>query len=331
MQYLDILLWYLWVQAFALGGSLLARTWLRRLPDRGYGVGKAAGVLFGAFFYWAVVTLGWSTNTTGAAAFGLAALWAAAFAARRALGAERAEQPIVRTPILLVEAVFLAVFAAWVWVRSYTPEIPESGGEKFMESMMINGIVRAPTFPPNDPWLTGLPISYYYFGYVMFAQLIKLSGVPASVAFNLGGATIPALAAAGAGSLGFNLWATRRPTQKLGAIATAVVAALMLTTAGNLGGLLGVLRCTNTLPTSTFAWLDVRDIAKRTEACNGIAPSGWFPWWWDWSRVVKDYSVTGEEQEIITEAPIFSMTLGDNHPHTLALPFLMLAFGVALA
>jgi YYY domain-containing protein len=324
----ELLLWYVWVQAFALGGAWLARAWLRRLPDRGYGIGKAAGVLFGAFFYWAIVALGWAPNGAGAAAFGLAALWAAAFAANRAVRDTRATP---RAAIVLAEAVFLVFFLGWSYVRSYTPEIIESGGEKFMESMMINAILRAPTFPPNDPWLTGLPISYYYFGYLMFAQLSKLSGVAASIAFNLGGATIPALAATGAASLGFNLWMIHRPSRSLAAAAVGVVAALTLTTAGNLGGLMGALRCTNSLPTAAFAWLDVRDIAQRTEACDGIAPSGWFPWWWDWSRVVKDYSVTGDEQEIITEAPIFSFTLGDNHPHTLALPFLMLAFGAALS
>ena len=45
MQYRDLFLWYFWVQAFALGGSFLAQSWLRRLPDHGYGLGKAAQVI----------------------------------------------------------------------------------------------------------------------------------------------------------------------------------------------------------------------------------------------------------------------------------------------
>ena len=334
MEYDALLRWYLCTQAFALGGSFLAHSWLRRLPDRGYGIGKAAGVLFGAFFYWAIVTLGWSANTTGAAAFGLATLWAAAFAAHRATrSSERAAISLrsLLPAIVMAEMIFLIGYVGWAYVRSWTPEVLESGGEKFMEMMMINGVLRSPSFPPNDAWLSGSPISYYYFGYIMFAQLIRLSGVAASIGFNLGGATIPALAGAGAASLGYNLWRTWRPSQRTTALITGVLAALMLTTAGNLGGLFGVLRCTNTLPTTTFAFLDVRDIAKRTETCNGAAPSGWFPWWWDWSRVVKDHGVDGSEQEIITEAPIFSFVLGDNPPHTLALPFLMLVFGIALS
>lgn len=335
MQYGDILLWYLWVQAFALGGSFLTHSWLRRLPDRGYGLGKAAGVLFGAFFYWALVTLGWAANTTGAAAFGLAALWVAGLAARRAVGGSAIERaPHVRSllpAIIAAEVAFAATFAAWTYVRAWTPEILESGGEKFMEIMMINAVLRSPTFPPNDAWLSGLPISYYYFGYIMFAQQIKLSGVASSIAFNLGGAMIPALAAAGATSLGYNLWATRRPSQRAAAVAAGVLTALMATASGNMGGVAGVLRCTGALPDAAWQFFDVREIATRKEQCSDIAPSGWFPWWWDWSRVVKDVSVTGDEQEIISESPAFSLMLGDNHPHTLALPFLMLALGVALS
>ena len=49
----------------------------------------------------------------------------------------------------------------------------------------INGILRSPSFPPLDPWLSGFAISYYYFGYVMSAMLIRLSGVSAAIGYNL--------------------------------------------------------------------------------------------------------------------------------------------------
>jgi uncharacterized membrane protein len=35
------------------------------------------------------------------------------------------------------------------------------------------------------PWLSGYSISYYYFGYVMVAMLIRLTGVEPGVGFNL--------------------------------------------------------------------------------------------------------------------------------------------------
>ncbi len=371
MQFTELFLWYIWMQAYGFGGSLIARAWLRSLPDRGYGVGKAAGLVFGAFVYWISVTLGWASNTAGAALLGLAVVWALGIAAN---GGRRAEgnlpssivglvtAGIRRLPsvVIVTEALLLVAFVGWAYVRAFTPEITDSGGEKFMESMMINAIVRAPTFPPNDAWLTGLPISYYYFGYIVFAMLIKVSGAAPSIAFNLGGAMIFALTFVGAFSVGFNVWAARRvqsaksrevspesrmPNEAtvaaasglgtrdsgLGALAAGLLTALMLTLMGNMGGLMGALKCANSIPAATWQWLDVRDTATKQPACAAGAPIGWFEWWWDWSRVIKDYSVTGGEQEIITEAPIFSFVLGDNHPHTLALPMVMLAIALALA
>ncbi len=378
MQFTELFLWYTWMQAYGIGGSLIARAWLRHLPDRGYGVGKAAGLIFGAFVYWITVTLGWASNSVGAALLGLAAVWALAIAVN---GGQRTKGSLpssfaalvnagirrLPTVIIVTEVLLLAAFVGWATVRAYTPEITDSGGEKFMESMMINAIVRAPSFPPNDAWLTGLPISYYYFGYIIFAMLIKVSGVAPSIAFNLGGAMVFALTFAGAFSVGFNLWAARKvlsaggevlrsgsrvPSSEAAATAATsdtqhsalstqhsspstllagLLTALMLTLMGNMGGLMGAMKCANSLPASAWQWLDVRDTAAKQPACAEGAPIGWFEWWWDWSRVVKDYSVTGGVQEIITEAPIFSFVLGDNHPHTLVLPMVMLAVALALA
>ena len=209
MQWIDLFLWYLWAQAFGLGGSLLASTWLRHLPDRGYAAGKAAGLVLGGFVYWLSITLGFATNNVGAALLGLAAVWAAALwglgAPRWNFAAIREALP-ARAVIVSTELVFALSFAGWAYFRALTPEIFDSGGEKFMESMMINAIVRAPSFPPNDAWLNGLSLSYYYFGYVLFAVLIKVSGVAPAIAFNLGGALVFALTATGAYGLGLNLW-----------------------------------------------------------------------------------------------------------------------------
>ena len=51
--------------------------------------------------------------------------------------------------------------------------LPERGGQDDL-------------FPPYDPWFAGGYINYYYFGFVLVATLIKLTGiVPPFVAYNL--------------------------------------------------------------------------------------------------------------------------------------------------
>ena len=82
--------------------------------------------------------------------------------------------------------------------------------------------------------------------------------------------------------------------------------------------------------TSTFwKWLDLQDL--RT--APGL-PLGWMPerfyWWWRASRVITEYNLAGVWHEIIDEFPFFSYLLGDLHPHVLAMPFDLLAVGVAL-
>jgi YYY domain-containing protein len=53
-------------------------------------------------------------------------------------------------------------------------------------------------------------------------------------------------------------------------------------------------------------------------------------WWWPSSRVLKDAGPDGGEIELITEFPIFSFILGDNHPHLLSLPLLLIVIAVAM-
>jgi len=53
-------------------------------------------------------------------------------------------------------------------------------------------------------------------------------------------------------------------------------------------------------------------------------------WWWRASRVVTDYDLHGNWNEIIDEFPAFSYVLGDLHPHVLAMPFGLLVGALAL-
>ena len=67
-----------------------------------------------------------------------------------------------------------------------------------MDFAFLNASTRAAYFPPEDPWLQGHGISYYYFGYLIMGMLTKLTGIHSSIAYNLSLALIPAMAAAGA-------------------------------------------------------------------------------------------------------------------------------------
>ena len=105
-----------------------------------------------------------------------------------------------RWSLLTAEALFLLVFAAWALYRAYDPAIAAT--EQPMDFGFLNASVHTYLGEPEDPWLRGESISYYYFGYWMMGSLAKLTGVHTAIAYNLSLALIPALAAMGI----FPLW-----------------------------------------------------------------------------------------------------------------------------
>src|SRR5258708_35857530 len=73
-----------------------------------------------------------------------------------------------------------------------------------MELAFLNGILRSSYMPPLDPWFSGGTINYYYYGYVVIAALIKLTGIQPTTAFNLTIPTLFALTLGGAVAIGYS-------------------------------------------------------------------------------------------------------------------------------
>jgi YYY domain-containing protein len=329
--------WYLIVQAFGLAALPLCLRLFRHLPDRGYGVSKPLGLLLSGWAFWLLATLGWVRNTAGGI---LVSLCTVAVAGLILYLTSRSANPPVdelswRT-ILATEIVFTLSFAVWCIVRAHMPRIETSGGEKWMEIAFLRAILRSDTFPPHDPWLSGFAISYYYFGYVIMAMVTRLAGVLPSIAFNLGIATLFALTCTGAFALVHDLVALTRErasVRRVGwsAILGGLLGPLLVVLMGNLEGLMEVLHARGIGSGAFWRWVDIRARAQKPPA---LAEGSWMPtrffWWWQASRVIRDYSPAGDHLEVIDEFPAFSFLLGDMHPHVLALPFVLLATALAL-
>jgi YYY domain-containing protein len=306
--------------------------------DRGYSLARAAGLLIWGYIYWLFTSLGISQNDTGGILLALAILIAlsAWSTVNRKLEIRNYIKSNLRL-IITVEILFLSAFALLAFVRSANPEI--LGTEKPMELAFINAILRSPTFPPRDPWLSGYAISYYYFGYVLTAMLAKLTLVPGTLAFNLMLALVFALGALGAYGILYNLLALTvdhgpqtmdNSTIRSPSSIVPLLAPLFLLIVSNLEGFFHVLYTSGTIRSAAFwKWLDIKDLTEAP-----AVSSNWFPenfwWWWRASRVVQDYDLAGRAQEIIDEFPFFSFLLGDLHPHVLAIPFGLLAIAMAL-
>lgn len=336
----DVIAWYLLVTLIGWLAWPLAFRLLPGLSDRGYAFSRALGLLLSGYVFWLLTTLGFLRNTPGGVLFALlivlgVGLWA--YITRP----DRSEHLIAwlannTRPVLMAEGLFLLAFMGWALVRAYNPEI--AGTEKPMELAFLNGVRNSETFPPRDPWLSGYAISYYYFGYVIVAMLAKLSSVATSIAFNLGIALLFALTLLGSYGVIYNLLAARRTTASEGTrqfspAVGALLGPLFVGLLGNLEGFFELVRALN-LPfigAGFWRWLDILDI-NEPAGTRLWPPETWrFWWWWRASRVIHDRDAAGLSIGLqpIDEFPFFSFLLGDMHPHVLALPFVLLALGLA--
>ena len=338
-----LLIWWLVLEAIGVLALPLTLRLLRFLPDRGLGFARHVGLLVGGYLFWMLVSLGVLQNTVAGALVALALLGALSMAAWRREGhALWAFLQRQRRLIITTEALFMVALAAMAFLRAYNPEIAAT--EKPMEFAFINGILRSPTFPPRDPWLSGYAISYYHFGYVIVAMLTRLSGLASDITFNLTVAMLFALAANAAFTLTYNLVAAYRARRgslegALGAPSeaalgtraaarTGIVGALLVVAMGNLEGVFELIRARGWGSEALWHWLDVRNLGATPPSPTWYPTDGW--WWWRASRVIHDRLPDGGYHEVISEFPFFSFLLGDVHPHVLALPFVMLALALAL-
>lgn len=312
-----------------------------KLTDRGYTLARTAGLLIWGYAFWLLASLGIAQNDLGGILFALAILIAISMYllvthyALLITFIQTNKQLIITTEIL-----FLVAFAFIAFARSANAELYST--EKPMELMFINSIIRSENFPPQDAWLSGYAISYYYFGYVMTAMLAKLSNINGSTALNLMLSLIFALAAIGSYGILYNLL-SRNGNRESGignsksVIVNALLAPLFLLLMSNFEALLESLhklglfwtRDANGALTSNFwTWLDMKELSQPPTEPFGIMPDRYL-WWWRASRVIQDYDIAGGFREVIDEFPFFSFLLGDLHPHVLSIPFVLLAISLA--
>ena len=326
---LDALSWLLAVQVIGLAAFPLAHFLFPRLADRGYSLSKPLGIVLVAYLSWALSQARVLPSTGATIAVLVLALvclsgWCAWKQRRELLDFASRE----RVSIIAAEALFLGVFAAWAIFRSFDPSIDHT--EQPMDLMFLNASMRTETGTPEDLWLSGQPVSYYYFGYWTMGALAQLAGVTSAVAYNLAMALVPALAALGVAGVAYNL--VRAESGRLpAALAGGGVAALLVVFAGNLAGVFEFMHANAVGSERFWDWLAIDGLGWPIEGTT----QSWRPeenwWWFRATRVINTFTETGSGIDYtIQEFPFFSFMLGDLHPHVTSLPLVALFLGAAL-
>ena len=349
---LDLVRWWLAAQLLGLAGLPLAGLLLRALPDRGYAHTKALGLLLTGYLAWllamfGLVPFGPLSLTVAAMAVTGVGVWLTG-GPRRALAAGRRFAQAHWPTMLASEAVFLAALLVAVWMRAHDP-VPW-GTERPMDFAFFNAIQHTGLFPPNDPWLAGYSINYYYFGYLLMGAVAQLTGLAPTVAYNLSLALIFALTAQGVAGMIANLMrlSANGRVSRLAYGLFPLLGVIFVLVAANQAGAVQV-----AVGNEQAVALDGRQlVAAIGQAASGATTitlpypakaqdfgtiESWtrkdkradFNWWWPSRSLWDNYG--GERRYTITEFPLFSFRLGDMHPHVMALPFGLLAAAVALA
>jgi len=324
---LDALRWLITVEIIGLAAFPLAFYLLPKLADRGFTLSKPFGILLVSYLFWVLGLAHIPTGQPIAIALVLLMAAAAAYIAYRNL--DELRDFIVREwrTLIIAEGVFLVFFIGWTLFRSYDPFINHT--EQPMDLALLSASINSQVGHPEDPWLRGESISYYYLGYWMMGAISQIAAVPSNIAYNLAMALIPAMGAMGIFGLVFNM--VRMDKARWGyAIVAGIVATLFLGIVSNLEGVLEFMRLNGMGSQGFYDWIRINGLDGPAD----IPPQSWTPpdfwWWFHASRVINTFDGIHFIDNTIQEFPFFSFLLGDMHPHVMSVPFVLLFVGIAL-
>ena len=312
-----VLGWYAAVLVLGLITYPIAFVTLKHLPDKGYVFSKVLALLLVGYCSWLLGYVAFSGATIFLSILLVAAL--SAVLLKTWIGRPFKEFFLKNIGFfMLVECFFLMAFLVAGAYKMRTYEI--AGTEKPMDFAMINGILASPSMPPQDPWLAGGSISYYYFGYFIVAMLCKLTGVSSGDGYNLAVALVWALAAICTFSVAYAL--TRRYRYSFFSMACLVLF-------GNMDYWHRAIQSFRIGNLSAPYYNQPVD----PNAATGLA--GFFGFLfsplqhgWDYFQASRIVPVPPTDK-LINEFPSFSFFLSDLHPHVMAIPFVLLAVATA--
>jgi len=325
---LDVLWWLITAEVMGLIAFPLAYFLLPKLADRGYTLSKPLGILIIGYLSWMLSVLHILPSIRISliallVLFGALSAWYVWNHRQEMLQFVRKE----RKALIIGEVIFLAFLIGWVVFRSTDPYINHT--EQPMDFAFLNASIQSTFGQPEDPWLRGETISYYYFGYWMMGSITQIAGVASAVAYNLSLALIPALAAMGVFGLGYNMIRTERKHWGY-AIVGGVASAVMVGLVANLEGVLEFMRFNGIGSQGFWEWLAIDGLDGPSED----AATSWMPqefwWWFRATRVINTFQEGVGVDYTIQEFPLFSFMLGDMHPHVMSLPFATMFLGLCL-
>jgi YYY domain-containing protein len=317
----DAAVWWLTIELIGLAAFPITFALLRFLPDRGYSVTKVVGLVLMTYLLWFGATIHLVPNQRLSIVVILSLITAAS--GLLALRNRSEISAFLRqrwTHLAFADALFTTVFLVCLVLRALAADSLAGGNDNRWQIAFVNIILRSDYFPPEDPWLAGYSINYYYYGFIIVAALTKLTGIASEITFNLTIALMPALAVSGMFGLVYNSLIDRGKQPWV--LTCGVFAGIFLVFMSNIEALFELMAIHGLGTQGFFEALDVHGLGVTRES------SEWFPTEGAW--LFRSINFSGNRFDNVF--PFFDILLpiGYLSARNMAIPILLLLFAATL-
>jgi YYY domain-containing protein len=210
-------------------------------------------------------------------------------------------------------AVFVACFLFMAFAQAKTLGVLP-WNEDFLDYGLLKSLLRASELPPEDMWLAGRSVNYYYGGHLLTAILARVTGTAPRYAYSLAIAGFYAMVVTAAYELAGTIATAQGRSRRVSGFIGALVV-----------GFGGTLVTTLQMLLWTLPALLSRPLANALGGHLGTLPAeqllsspAEFEVW-KTAFVIPGTSV---------KPPLFAWFSGDLHAHKMSIPFLLLLIGV---
>ena len=215
----------------------------------------------------------------------------------------------------LVVAFFQLIY---LFYRSFNPDL--IGTEKMMDFMMLSSVYNSYGGEVKDLWFSGSLNPYYYFGYWMYASILKLSTVSLYSGYNFILSMTFSLTVIISASVSYNFINVKVPN--LRKYLYSAFAPLFILFVSNIYILFEIISRLFNLKNILNSILNIDGFMNSTGFFNGSS--------WRSTRVINFFEDNIPKDYTISEYPSFTFLLGDLHPHLISIPFVLLTIFLIL-
>jgi len=324
----EVIRWWLMLVCVGIAFMPLTMVLLRSFKDSGWIFSKVIGVALSGWFIWFLSSVKIMKFSNTGCWFSVIFCFALnvllyIFYIRK----HRSEFPVFEKPgdvlthALLAELVFFAVFVIWNYMKAFKPEAYGTT-EKMMDYGFMKAMYKSDYMPPEDMWLAGEPINYYYVGQFMSTYMTKLAGTGVEYGYNFALNMLAALGFSLPCSIIFNAADNFREKKdgffnQTFPYFAGTLSGLAVSIAGNMHYCV----FNNVVP----AVRNILGIDKLAENASYTFDSFWFP---NSTRYIGYNPETTDKT--IHEFPSYSFVLGDLHAHVINIMFVLTVVAILL-